>query len=100
MFHTILQAGVPHVSNRTIRRSLRAKGFKFRQCGKKGQLSVEDLKKRFQFARRCVRQPDEVWARGIPFYLDGNKSVNLSKLMNLGQELPTKISHENMGIKV
>ena len=64
-------AGVPRVSNRTIRRSLRAKGYNFSQCHKKGQLSVEDLKKRLLFARRCARQPDEVWTRGISFYLDG-----------------------------
>ena len=31
----------------------------------------EDMKKRLQFARKCVRQPDEVWTRGISFYLDG-----------------------------
>jgi hypothetical protein len=69
-------AGVPHVSNRTIRRSLRAKGYKFSQCRKKGQLSVEDLKKRLLFARRCARQPDEVWTRGISFYLDGTGWVH------------------------
>ena len=32
---------------------------------------MEDLKKRLEFARRCARQADEVWMRGISFYLDG-----------------------------
>ena len=69
-------AGVDHVSNRTIRRCLREQGYKFSQCRKKGQLSKEDLKKRLRFARKCKRVPDNVWTEGISFYLDGTGWVH------------------------
>ena len=51
-------SGVTHVSTRTIRLALKKKGYKFSQCRKKGQLSVEDLKARLKFARRCNKLPD------------------------------------------
>ena len=38
------------ISNRTIRRFLKSKGYSYDQCRKKGQLSNEDLQKRLKFA--------------------------------------------------
>ncbi len=71
------ECGVPHVSNRTIRRCLRKEGYKFSQCRKKGQLSKEDLTRRLKFAKRCKREhPDEFWSNGISFYLDGTGWVH------------------------
>ena len=65
-----------NVSNRTIRRALRAKGYDFTQCRKKGQLTVEDLSKRLAFARKCKKLPASVWTEGISFYLDGTGWVH------------------------
>jgi hypothetical protein len=70
------ESGVTHASNRTIRRCLRKKGYKFSQCRKKGQLTKEDLKKRLKFARKCKRYPDKIWTEGISFYLDGTGWVH------------------------
>ena len=70
------ECGIKHVSNRTIRRSLRQKGYKFSQCRKKGQLSREDLQTRLKFAKMCARKPDHVWTEGISFYLDGTGWVH------------------------
>ena len=69
-------SGITHVNNRTIRRSIKAKGYKFSQCRKKGQLSREDLKTRLTFARRCSKVPEKVWTHGISFYLDGTGWVH------------------------
>ena len=69
-------SGVTHASNRTIRRALKKKGYKFSQCRKKGQLSIEDLKTRLKFARRCNKFPDRIWTEGISFYLDGTGWVH------------------------
>ena len=63
-------------SNRTIRRSLNAKGYKFSQCRKKGQLSREDCKKRVAFAKKCKKFPERMWTEGISFYLDGTGWVH------------------------
>ena len=47
------EAGMEHVSNRTVRRALNkmpAYGYKFIQCRKKGQLVKPDLTKRLRWA--------------------------------------------------
>ena len=58
------------VSNRTIRRSLRRRGYSYDQCRKIGQLAEDDLK-RLIFARKCQKLPTKFWTEGISFYLDG-----------------------------
>ena len=67
------EAGMEHVSNRTVRRALKmpAYGYKFTQCRKKGQLVKPDLTKRLRWARRCAKLPASTWTTGISFYLDG-----------------------------
>lgn len=65
-----------NVSNRTIRRALNNKGYDFTQCRKKGQLSLEDEKKRIAFARKCKKLPSDFWTSGISFYLDGTGWVH------------------------
>lgn len=65
-----------NVSNRTIRRALNSRGYDFSQCRKKGQLSLEDEKKRLTFARKCKKLPPEFWTNGISFYLDGTGWVH------------------------
>ena len=64
------------VSNRTVRRTLGKKGYKFSQCRKKGQLSKEDCVKRLKFAHRCQKIPEQMWTDGISFYLDGTGWVH------------------------
>ena len=68
--------GIDVVSNRTLRRHVRSKGYRFSQCRRKGQLSVEDEKKRLKFARKCSRLPESFWCEGISFYLDGTGWVH------------------------
>ena len=70
------ECGFAHASNRTIRRGLRRKGYKYSQCRKKGQLTKEDLTKRLKFAKKCQRFPDKIWTEGISFYLDGTGWVH------------------------
>ena len=65
-----------NVSNRTVRRVLGKRGYKFSQCRKKGQLSKEDCEKRLKFARRCQKIPEKMWTEGISFYLDGTGWVH------------------------
>ena len=78
LFSTDVQrdCNVTKVSNRTVRRSLAKKGYKFSQCRKKGQLTKEDCTKRLHFARRCKKIPEKLWTEGISFYLDGTGWVH------------------------
>ena len=79
LFSTDIQRdcrGVSNISNRTVRRCLGKKGYNFSQCRKKGQLSKEDCLNRLQFAKRCKKQPANVWTEGISFYLDGTGWVH------------------------
>jgi transposase len=70
------ESKIDSVSNRTVRRCLREKGYKYSQCRKKGQLTKEDLVKRLKFARRCSKIPEKMWTEGISFYLDGTGWVH------------------------
>ena len=71
------EAGIKegNVSNRTVRRSLRKKGYRFTQCRKKGLLYKDDLVTRLKFAKRCKRLPQKFWEEGVSFYLDGTSWV-------------------------
>ena len=70
-FHVQTEAGLEHVSNKTIRRCMKQNGLGYYQCRKKGQLTDEDLKKRVSFAKKCKQLPKNFWKEGISFYLDG-----------------------------
>ena len=60
------------VSNRTVRRCLNEKNYKYLQCRKKGLLTTEDMKSRLTFAKKVNRLlPKEFWQKGISFYIDG-----------------------------
>lgn len=60
------------VSNRTVRRCLKAHGFQYLQARKKGLLSSSDLKKRVAFAKSIKRTyPETVWCESVAFFLDG-----------------------------
>jgi len=55
----------------TIRRVLRAAGYKFLHSRKKGLLRPDDLKKRLKFARKVKKfLSDQFWEEGVSFYLD------------------------------
>jgi len=66
-------AGVSaEVSDETIRRVLRAAGFKYTHSRKKGVLSRKDLQLRYKFAKKVRRLlSPTVWTEGLAFYLDG-----------------------------
>jgi len=60
-----------HVSLKTIHRTLRKFGYKYRQSRKKGLLSQLDKVKRLQYARRVKRFGQQFWEEEICFYFDG-----------------------------
>ena len=70
------EAGVKHLSKRTVCRVLNREGYRFRQCRHKGILVKEDLKKRYKFAKKCQLLPPNFWKEGISFYLDGVSFVH------------------------
>lgn len=59
------------ISISTISRVLKRNGYKYVQAKKKGVLSEKDTKKRLAFARNMKEKySDDVWTRGIAFYID------------------------------
>ena len=70
------EAGVMHLSLRTVRRVLNEQGYRYRQCRKKGILLKEDLVKRYNFAKKCKRLDGNFWKSGVSFYLDGVSFVH------------------------
>ena len=66
-------AGVsPEISDETVRRVMRAAGYRYLHSRKKGVLSRKDLNIRYKFAKkvRKLLAPTD-WKDGIAFYLDG-----------------------------
>ena len=70
--------GLQGVDNRTVRRCLNRKGYGYRQCRKKGQLTPDDCDKRLKFAKSIVKRklPETFWTEGIAFYIDGVSFVH------------------------
>lgn len=64
------------ISNRTIRRSMRLRGYHYRQCRKKGLLTDKDLEARVAFATQYLKVPPSFWEKRISFYLDGTGWVH------------------------
>ena len=72
-----LQAGLTHLSNRTVRAILNKHGYKYLQSRRKGLLSGNDLKRRLRFARGMIKNyPEDVWTKQICFYLDASSFVH------------------------
>ena len=66
------EAGLKHVSTRTVNRYLNKHKYKYLQSRKKGLLTAKDKKKTLQFARKVMRLlPENFWRDGIQFYFDG-----------------------------
>ena len=60
------------VSDETVRRVLRANGFKYTHSRKKEVLSRRDLEVRLKFAKQVRKRLNpSVWTTGVLFYLDG-----------------------------
>ena len=66
-----IEAGLHHVSTRTINRCLNKNKYKYSQSRKKGLLTAKDKKKRFQFAWKFKKVPETFWRDDIAFYFDG-----------------------------
>jgi len=67
-----LEAGLEHVSTRTVNRFLNKHQYKYRQLRKKGLLTKVDKVKRLKFAKKVNRLlSDSFWRDGISFYFDG-----------------------------
>ena len=66
------EAGVSHISNRTVRHYLNKHGYYFRHSRKKGLVTAKDRLNRVKFARKVLsRLTSEFWTEGISFYFDG-----------------------------
>ena len=66
------EAGLKHVSTRTVNRYLNKHKYKYLQSRKKGLLTAKDKKKRLQFARKGMRLlAENFWRDGIQLYFDG-----------------------------
>ena len=60
------------ILDETVRRVLRANGFKYAHSRKKGVLSRKDLEIRLKFAKKVRKRLNpSVWTKGVSFYLDG-----------------------------
>ena len=71
-----LDAGMSHMSNRSVRRVLNKHGYAHRQARRKGLLTAEDLLKRKQFAKKVIQfYNDDLWTKEICFYFDGKGFV-------------------------
>jgi len=71
------EAGVHHLSDRTLRRILNLNDYFYLQTRKKGLLSSLDLMKRARFASNMLRNYNEkVWTEEISFYLDATSFVH------------------------
>ena len=68
-----LNAGLTHVSNRTVRRVLNNEGYYYLRSRKKGRLRPKDLKKRLSFCKGQLKEKhfSQFWTEEINFYLDG-----------------------------
>jgi hypothetical protein len=59
------------ISECSLRRNLKQKGYGYRQSRKKGIISLHDLKLRRTFAKEMVRKyPPQFWSDSVAFYLD------------------------------
>ena len=69
-----VEAGLTHISNRTVRAILNKHGFRYLQSRHEGLLSNEDLKRRLKFACNTLKNyPENVWRKQVWFYTQ-NKS--------------------------
>ena len=74
------EAGVSHISNRTVRHYLNKHGYYFRHSRKKVLVTAKDRLNRVKFARKVLsRLTYEFWTESIIFYLDGVGFVHKTK---------------------
>ena len=65
------EAGVSHISNRTVRHHLNKHGYYFRHSRKKGLVTAKDRLNCVTFSRKVLsRLTSEFWTEGISFYLE------------------------------
>ena len=74
------EAGVSHISNRTVRQYLNKHGYCFRHSRKKGLVTAKGRLNHVKFARKVLSRPtSEFWTEGISFYVDGVGFVHKTK---------------------
>ena len=93
-----LQAGLTHLSSRTVRAILKKHGYKYLQSRRKGLLSRNDLKRRLRFARGIIKNyPEDVW---ICFYLDASSFVHKTNPADQARAPATRVWRKrNEGLK-
>jgi len=66
------ESGLVNISDRTLRRALNRRGYFSLQARKKGLITTMDRKKRYQFAKKTLKEEKEdVWTSKVSFFLDG-----------------------------
>ena len=96
-----LQAGLTHLSNRTVRAILNKHGYKYLQSRRMGLLSGNDLKRRLRFARGMIKNyPEDVWTKQICFYLDASSFVHKTNPADQARAPATRVWRKrNEGLK-
>ena len=85
-----IQAGLMHLSTRTINRCLNKHNYKYLQLRKKGLLTSSDKRKRLCFARSVKKLPENFWKGGVSFYLDGVSFAHKTNPQNKARSSRTK----------
>ena len=97
-----VEAGLTHISNRTVRAILNKHGFRYLQTRCKGLLLNEDLKRRLKFARNTLKNyPENVWRKQVCFYLDASSFIHKTNPFNQARAPGAKVwRKKNEGLSV
>ena len=96
------EAGMTHVSRRTLIRALNEANYYRLTAIRKGVLSVEDRKKRVKFARDALNRYDtRFWSDKVLLYLDGVSFVYKSNPYKEAVSAQGKVyRRQNEGLRV
>ena len=87
-------AGLSSLNNslRTVQRVLNRHGYFYLQARKKGLMNAKDMRLRVRFARQMKTEYNEnIWKRGIAFYLDGASFVHKYNPMDQARAPRTRV---------
>ena len=96
-----VEAGLKHISNRTVRDVLNRNGYSYLQARRKGLMSKQDLQRRTKYARKMIREhSDNVWKQDICFYLDGSSFIHKTNPADQARAPMAKVwRKKNEGLK-
>ena len=96
-----VEAGLKHISNRTVRDVLNRNGYSYLQARRKGLMSTQDLQRRTKYARKMIGEhSDNVWKQDICFYLDGSSFIHKTNPADQARAPMAKVWRtKNEGVK-